>query len=289
MPQVRIVTDSISDIPPDITQELKIEVVPTLIIINGQTYRDKVDLSDAEFYKLLMESDKPPSTSQPPIGDFEAVYQRLAQETEQIISIHIPDTVSGTLDAARAAAADMVGTDIIVIDSRQISMAQGWLAILAARVAQAGHPLDEILDLIEKTIPRLHLVAVLETLEYARRGGRIGRAAAMMGTVLRVKPLIAFQDGQLMPLENARTMHRAIDRLIQMVREWAPLEEAAVIHAAAPELATQIQSRLGDFHPIEQIPVTEAGPTLGAHAGPGAVGIACVKREDRYVVDVRKT
>jgi DegV family protein with EDD domain len=281
MSQVRIVTDSISDIPPDICRELEIEVVPAVVVIGGKTYRDKVDVSDAEFYRRLVGSDELPTTSQPPVGDFEMVYRRLARETDQIISIHIPDTVSGTLDAARAAAAVIDNAEITVVDSTQIAMAEGWLTILAARAARAGRALEEILDLIERTIPRLRLWAVLDTLEYARRGGRIGRAAAMMGALLRVKPLVAFQNSELVPLENARTMRRAVDRLIQIAGDRLPLEEVAVIHAAAPELAAQVRERLGALHPIERILITEAGPVVGTHAGPGAVGIACVVGTDQ--------
>lgn len=276
MSQVRIVTDSISDIPPEICRELGIEVVPAVVIIDRHTYRDRVDLSDAEFYHRLQDSDELPTTSQPPVADFEAAYRRLAEDTNQIISIHIPDTVSGTVGAARAASAAIDNVEIVVVDSTQISMAQGWLTILAARAAQAGHPLRQIVDLIEQTVPRLRLWAVLDTLEFARRGGRIGRAAAMMGAILRVKPVLAFQNSELVPLENARTMRRAVDRLIQMAAERAPLEEVAVIHAAAPDLAAQVRERLAELHPVEQVIIAEAGPVLGTHAGPGAVGIACV-------------
>lgn len=276
MSQTRIVTDSISDIPPEVCEELKIEVVPTVVVIDGKTYRDKVDLSEAEFYELLADSDELPTTSQPPVGDFEEVYQRLAQETDHIVSIHLPETMSGTVASARAAAANTDGAEIDVIDSTQISMAEGWLTIKAARAAQAGHSRQEILDLIDELIPRLKLVAVLDTLEYARRGGRIGRAEAMMGAVLRVKPIIAVQDSEIVPLENVRTLGRALDRMLEMVAEWAPLEEAAVIHTAAPETAADVRDRLSDLHPPERIIVTEGGPVLGTHAGPGAVGIAFV-------------
>lgn len=276
MSQVRIVTDSPSDIPPEICRELNIEVVPAVVVIDGRTYRDKIDLPASEFYRQLVQSKELPTTSQPPVGAFEEVYQRLLQETDQIISIHIPDTVSGTLEAARAAAARIDGAEIRVVNSTQVTMAEGWLVILAARAAQAGHSLAEILELVEQTIPRLRLVAVLDTLEYLRRGGRIGRAAAMMGTMLRVKPVIAYQNSELIPLENARTMRRALDRLIQQVAGWAPLEEVAVIHTAAPELADRVRERLAHLHPVERILIAEAGPVVGTHVGPGGVGIACV-------------
>ncbi len=276
MSQVRIVTDSISDIPPAICQELAIEVVPTVVIFGEESYRDKIDLSSAEFYARLQESDELPTTSQPPVADFEAAYRRLARETDQIISIHLPKKMSGTVASAQAAAAGIDEAEIAVIDSTQISMAEGWLTILAARAAQAGQPFNEILDLIAKTIPRLQLLGTLDTLEYAYRGGRIGRAKAMMGAMLRVKAVISVEDGEVVPLENVRTMRRALDRMLDIVSEWAPLEEAAVIHAAAPQSADEVRKRLGELHPIDQIVMTEAGPVLGTHAGPGTVGIACV-------------
>jgi DegV family protein with EDD domain len=276
---VRIVTDSLADIPADIARQLQIEVVPAVVIIDGITYRDKVDLTDAEFYELLTHASELPTTSQPPVGDFEAVYSRLARTAEHIISIHIPAKVSGTVASAQAAAARVDAGEIMVIDATQISMALGWLVIVAARAAQDGEPFKHIMTLIEQTIPRLRLLAVLDTLEYARRGGRIGRAEAMMGAVLRVKPVIAFRDSEIVPLENVRTLHRALDRVAQMVEELGTLEEAAVIHAAAPEAAEMLRDRLAPLHPAEPIIITEAGPVLGTHAGPGAVGVACIVSE----------
>lgn len=276
MSRVRIVTDSVSDLPAEFQEALDIAVVPAMVIIDGVSYRDRVELSSAEFYRRLVESETLPTTSQPPVGDFETVYQGLARETDEIISIHIPAAFSGTVRAAQAAAKTVEGARVTVVDSGQISMALGWLVVKAARAAREGRSRDEILALVQDTIPRLRLVAVLDTLEYLRRGGRIGRAAAMMGTMLRVKPLLLVQNGELVPLENVRTLRRALQRLLEIVEGWAPLEEAAVIHAAAPELAEEVRQRLGAFHPVKRIPVVEAGPVLGAHAGPGAVGVACV-------------
>jgi DegV family protein with EDD domain len=276
MSQVRIVTDSVSDIPADMREALGIAMVPAVVVIDGVSYRDQVELSSVEFYRRLAQSRELPTTSQPPVGEFEKVYRQLARETDEIISIHIPAALSGTIRSAQAAAAMIEDARVTIVDSTQISMALGWLVILAARAAREGRSRDEILALVEETIPRLRLVAVLDTLEYARRGGRIGRATAMMGTMLRVKPLIGVRDSEVVPLENVRTMRRAIARLLEIVSEWAPLQEAAVIHTAAPELAEEVRQRLGRFHPPESILVVEAGPVLGTHAGPRAVGIACV-------------
>lgn len=276
MSRVRIVTDSLADIPEDIARELEIEVVPAIVVINGTAYRDKIDLTDSEFYTLLKQARELPTTSQPPVGAFEEVYNRLAQTADHIVSIHIPAKVSGTVASAQAAAKRELDVQITVVDATQISMALGWLVIKAARTAQAGEPFERIVMLIEEAIPRLRLFAILDTLEYARRGGRIGRAEAMMGAVLRVKPVIAFRDSEIVPLENVRTMGRALDRLMQMVDEQGPLEDVAVIHTAAPEAANQLRQGLEPLHPDKRIIVTEAGPVLGTHAGPGAVGVAFV-------------
>lgn len=276
MSRVRVVTDSLADIPDDIVRELDIEVVPAVVVIDGKTYRDKVDLTDAEFYTLLKQVDELPTTSQPSVGDFEEVYSRLARTTDHIVSIHIPAKVSGTVASAQAAAKQDFGAEIVVIDATQISMALGWLVIKAARAAQIGEPFARILNLVRDAIPRLRLLAVLDTLEYAHRGGRIGRAEAMMGAVLRVKPVIAFRDSEIVPLENVRTMRRALDRVTQMVTEQGDVEQAAVIHAAAPDAAIQLKQRLEPLYPDKSILVTEAGPVLGTHAGPGAVGVAFV-------------
>lgn len=279
MHPVRIVTDSVSDLPTEFQEALDIAVVPAVVIIDGVSYRDRVELSSAEFYRRLVESTALPTTSQPSVGDFEEVYRELAQETDEIISVHIPAAFSGTIRSAQAAAQAVRDARVTVVDSGQVSMGLGWLVILAARAAREGRSRDEILTLIQRTIPRLRLVAVLDTLEYLRRGGRIGRAAAMMGTVLRVKPLLLVQNAELVPLENVRTRRRALQRLLEIVEGWAPLEEVAVIHAAAPELAEEVRQRVGAFHPVERIPVVEAGPVLGTHVGPGAVGVACVLQE----------
>ncbi|HID86717.1 MAG TPA: DegV family protein [Anaerolineae bacterium] len=278
MENVRVVTDSLANIPSEMVEELGITVVPTNIHFGQEVYRNGIDLTSEEFYARLAKSPDLPTTSQPSVGVFEEVYRRLGRETDQIISLHIPATVSGTFNSAHTAAQALPHLEIAVVDGDNISMALGWLVVKAARAAQQGRDLGEIMALVQETIPRLRLLAVVDTLEYAYRGGRIGKSKALMGTLLRVKPIVQFLRGELLPVENVRTRRKALQRLVELAAEMAPFEEVAVPHTNAPEVAQEVREMLAAIHPVDRIPITEAGPVLGTHAGPGAVGIACVIR-----------
>lgn len=273
---VKVVTDSASDIPAAIARELGITVVPCNVHFGEQTYRNGVDLTSEEFFTELARNPVLPTTSQPAVGVFEEAYRRLAAETNQIISINLPAKLSATLNSARLAAQSFPDLEIVIIDSTQVSMAQGWLAIIAARAARQGMGLAEIIALIEDTIPRLRLIAMLDTLEYLQKGGRIGKATLLMGTLLNVKPLIQVLDGEALPLENVRTRQKALRRLVEIVGDLGPLQEVAVMHANAPATARQLVEMLAPFHPRDCILVSQVGAILGTHAGPGAVGVACV-------------
>ncbi len=274
MPPVKIVTDSLADIPPPILRELDITTIPCIVRFGEKEYRDRVDLSTNKFYQQLAVSATLPSTSQPPVGVFDQVYRDLTQMTDAIVSIHVVGKLSGTLNTARLAAKNVLNTAIEVMDSHQVSMGLGWLVILAARAAKAGCSLAEITGIVQGAIERVHLIAMLDTLEYVQRGGRLGKAAALFGTLLNVKPLITIAQDQVLPLENVRTQKRALERLVQIVQESGPIQELAVIHAAAEKSAREVIRMLAHTIPEERIVLTETGPVLGAHAGPGAVGIA---------------
>lgn len=276
MGNVRVVTDSLANIPSEMVEELGITVVPTNVHFGQEVYRDGIDLTSEEFYARLAKSPTLPTTSQPSVGAFEEIYRQLGRETNQIISIHIPAAASGTFNSAYTATQALPGLEIAVVDSNNITMALGWLVVKAARAAQQGKDLSEIVALAEETIPRLRLLAALDTLEYAYRGGRIGKCKALMGGLLRVKPIVQFLQGELLPVENVRTRRKSLRRLVELAAEMAPFEEIAVPHTNAPEVAQEVREMLSPFHPVDRIPITEGGPVLGAHAGPGAVGIACV-------------
>lgn len=278
MSNVRIVTDSASDIPPGMAEELGITVVPCNVHFGQRTYRDGVDLTSEEFFIEMARSPTLPTTSQPAVGLFEETYRRLAEETDQIVSIHLPRKQSATYNSAYLAAQALPEVEIVVIDSTQVSMAQGWLAIIAARTALQGKGLTEVVEVVQDTIPRLRLIAMLDTLEYIQKGGRIGKATALLGTLLKMKPLLQVLDGEVLPLENVRTKRKALRRLAEIVAEMAPFEELAVMHADALPVARELADMLAPLHPPDRTLVSQVGAILGTHAGPGAVGVACVMK-----------
>jgi DegV family protein with EDD domain len=276
MPNVRIVTDSLADIPPALAKELEITQVPCIVRFGDQEFRDRVDLTSAEFYKRLVASNALPTTSQPATGVFQEIYTGLARETNAILAIHTVASLSGIFNASRLAAESIPNVKIELIDSKQTTMALGWLVILAARAAREGHSLPEIKALVEDAIPRVHVIGALDTLEYAQRGGRLGKGQALVGTLLHVKPLISIVDGEVVPVENTRSQKRALERLVEIVLGSGPIQEIAVIHAAGEELAQKVKRMLAATLREDQIVMTETGPVLGTHVGPNTVGIAWV-------------
>jgi len=271
---VQVVTDSLADIPPAVLRELGITVVPCIVRFGHAEYRDRVDLSPSEFYRKLTTASVLPTTAAPSCGVFEEIFRRLAERTDQILAIHAIASLTGIYNASRIAATEFPGVHIQVIDSKQVSMALGWLAILAARAAQAGNSIGEIKRLVEDAIDRVHIVAMLDTLEYAQRGGRLGKGAALVGGLLSIKPLLSAAHGEIIPVGSARTHRRALERLIELVVESGTVQELAVVHANAPESAEQLRQMLGEIYPDKRILLSETGPVLGTHTGPGAVGIA---------------
>ena len=274
MANVRIVTDSLADIPPAIAKELDITQVPCVVRFGDQEFHDRVDLTTAEFYKRLVASEVLPSTSQPATGVFQEMYENVARQTNEILAIHTIASLSGIYNASRIAAQSLPNVRIELIDSQQVTMALGWLVILAARAAREGHSMEEIKQLVQEAIPRVHVIGALNTLEYAQRGGRLGKGAALIGTLLNVKPLISIVGGEVVPVENTRSQKRALERLVEIVLGSGPIQEIAVIHAAGEELAQKVKRLLTATLTADQIVMTETGPVLGTHVGPNAVGIA---------------
>ncbi|MCH8901352.1 MAG: DegV family protein [Chloroflexi bacterium] len=277
---VRVVTDSTADLSPEQAQELGITVVPMQVIFGEESFRDGIDLTSDEFFRRLKESDELPHTSQPSVGDFQETYERLAAETEQILSIHLSAGFSGTVDTARQAAQALIGRcSIEVIDSRTVSMAMGFAVIAAARAAREGAGLEACAEAARGTIQRGQLALALDTLEYLRRGGRIGRAQAFLGSVLRLKPILTIRDGGAHPLTRVRTRRKALDELLRLCLEQNDVVEAAVMHTTTPDdarhLAEEIERRCGIAVHIGRI-----GPVLSVHGGPGTIGIAVVLAEE---------
>ena len=277
---VRVVTDSTADLPPEVARELAITVVPLLVLFGDEVYRDGVDLTNEEFFRRLTTSRVLPTTSQPPVGAFQEAYRKLAAEAGQIVSIHISAWVSGTCQSAIQAAGSLGGSpQVEVVDSQTTSMGLGFQAIAAARAARAGASIEEVAAVARSVGRRHHLLALLETLEYLRRGGRIGRAQAFLGSILNLKPLLTFRDGIVHPVARVRTRARALEELLRHSLAYGDLEDVAVIHGTTPEDAEMLAQRVRERLPQVPIHVGRLGPVLGVHGGPGIIGMVVIEAE----------
>jgi DegV family protein with EDD domain len=276
MKPVAVVTDSISDLPEAIAASLNIHMIACNVHFGTEVYRERIDLSNAEFYRKLKQSASLPTTSQPSVGAFLELYRSLANDYAGIVSVHISAKLSGTVQAAQLAANEMSELPVVTIDSGTASMAEAWVAILAARAANAGADLAQVEATARHATGRVRLLALLASLENVVKGGRLGKGAALLGTMLSVKPLIELRDGEVHPVEKVRTWQKALTRLIELTRNLGPLDEVALLHAAAPQDASELAERIGAFFPRERILIVEAGAVLGTHAGQGAIGVTAV-------------
>ncbi len=276
---VRVVTDSTADIPPEMVERLGITVVPSYIAFGSETYQDGVDLTKQQFYDKLIASRVIPTTAAPPIGAYEEVFSRLAKETAEIISLQLVGRLSALYGVAVLAAQNVsqaTGIRIEVVDTGQVTMGFGWMAVAAAEAARRGETLDQIVTLVDGMKPRAWVLAILDTLEFVHRGGRTNWAAAVIGTLLRVKPIVEVRLGKVELVERTRTIERSLERLIERIQALGQLEQAIVLHANAPALAERLARRLQAIHPEWEPLIGQAGVTIASHAGPGAVGVACV-------------
>jgi DegV family protein with EDD domain len=273
---VRIVTDSTADIPAELATKLKIAIVPSYVILGSESYRDGVELTKEQFYERLSAVREIPTTATPPPAAYEEVYRRLASETNEIVSIQLAANLSGLYNAASVAAQGVSEARIVVIDSEQVTMGYGLMAVAAGEAAQQGATLEEVVGLVEGMKDRSRVLAVLDTLEFLHRGGRVGWARATVGTLMRIKPIIEVHRGEVRLVERARTRARSLDRLVGMIQALGPLERAIVLHADAPDRAGQLADRVQALLPEWERLVGQAGVTVASHTGPGAIGIACV-------------
>ena len=273
---VKIITDSTSDIPAELVEKLGITVVPSYVMFGTESYRDGVELSRNQFYEKLVSTRDIPTTAAPPPAIYQEVYRQLAEETEEMVSIHLAARYSGVYNSAAVAAQGVSGTRIAVIDSDQVTMGYGWLVVAAAEAAQCGASYDEIVALVQGMKPRTRVLAALGTLEYLHRGGRVDWIRAMVGTLLRIKPIVEVRMGEINLVERARTLGRSLGRLLVLVQELGPLERAIVLHTNAPNLASSFADELQRVNPDWVRLIEQAGVTIASHAGPGAVGVACV-------------
>ncbi len=270
-----MVTDSVATVPRALIDELGIHVVPIILNHGGRSYRDGEDLTPNAFYQLLRSSDEPPVTSTPSLGDATEIYQAAATGSTGVVGIHLSAAMSATSETA-AAAARSIDVPAQIVDSRTASMAEGFVVIEAARAAAAGAGIDAVVERAEEMTSKVRFYAFVETLEYLHRGGRIKGAAAFMGSALQLKPVIHIVDGMIEPYVRPRTRRKAIQTLIDiMEREVGDRAvHAAVVHADAADDAEAVQDRLDEQFDCRELYISELTPVMGAHTGPGLLGLA---------------
>ncbi|UCH51467.1 MAG: DegV family protein [Chloroflexota bacterium] len=272
---VKIVTDSSADLPSSVIEELGITVVPLYVRFGEKVYRDRVDISDDEFYDRLQHDPVHPNTIQPTPQDFVEAYQKLSQEADGIISIHLSSKLSGTHNSAIQAKEQIPKTcPVEVIDSQNLTMALGMLDIIAANAAKASKNLPDIVEEVNKAIPNIHLLGLLDTLKYLLLGGRIGKAKALLGSVLNVKPMLMLKDGEVVPAGQVRTRSKGIERLVDFVENATDIQNLAIVYNTTPDEAQTLAERIGSKFSKDRVSLARVGPMLGVHMGPGALLVA---------------
>ena len=284
-PATAVVTDTTAYLPDDLVREHDIHRVSLYVTLDGETQAES-ELSDYDtFFERLSRSSEGATTSQPSVGDFRAVYEPLLAEGRDIVSVHISAGISGTCDSARQAREALIeegrgGERIHVLDSRSGCGGQGLMAIAAARVAAAGASGEETLARAEETRAGLRMWFAIDTLEYLRKGGRIGAAQAWIGSTLKIKPILTLEE-EITPVERVRTRRRALERMVDFARERkeAGADGWVVQHIHDPESAQELVQHGRDVFGSDPVFVSEVGPVIGAHVGPGLLGIGGTKRE----------
>jgi len=269
---VRIVTDSTADLSLEQQRAAGITVVPLNVHFGDEVFRDRVDLNGAEFFRKLKAATQLPRTSQPSVGVFEEVFRSLTGEGDEVVAVLLSSKVSGTYNAALMAAQAVPGK-VDVIDSESASMALGFLALEAARLAAGGADRAAVTEAVRKLVPKARILCAIDTLTYLERGGRIGKARALVGSLLNFKPLITLRDGEVVPLGRARGRPQMLDRLAEMLRRDGAITRLAVLHGAAAGEAEHLRARLAGDYPGVDVIVSEIGPVLATHTGPGVIGI----------------
>jgi DegV family protein with EDD domain len=275
---VKIVTDSLSDITNDMAEELGVTVVPVYVRFGEEVYRDRVEMTTDEFYYRLTHGNIWPTTTQPTPNDFTIVYNKLAEETDEILVVTLSSKLSGTYESAVHAKRLMEKEcRIEVIDSMTVVMGLGVIVIAAAKSAQAGASLDEVADVVRRAMPRSHAIMSFDTLKYLAKGGRIGKAQGLLGSLLSVKPILTMRDGEVAPLTRVRSRAAGMDYLYDFVAGFSNIEELAVEHATTPDDAEKLVERLSSLFPKERIYQSTVSPVIGTYVGPHVLSVSVLE------------
>ena len=271
---VKVVTDSANDIPSDIVEELGITVVPAYVRFGNTDYKDGVELTTDQFFDRLLNGPDFPATSQPSVGDFSEVYAEVADGADGIVSVHISGKLSGTVNSAQQGASVVnVACPIEIVDTLQASMGSGLAAIAAAKAARDGASLQDVVAVANDAARRCQCICFLDTLEYLIKGGRIGKAQGMIGSLLKIKPMIILRDGEVDNFAKERTRRKAVSRLQRAAGEFGSVESLAVMYSTTSDEAERLAETLSSAVSGDTT-IARFGPALGTHVGPNALGIS---------------
>ncbi len=272
MSRIALVTDSTCDLPAELIKEHDIHVVPLNVIFGDKNYRDGVTIEANQFFEMLANGPIHPRTSQPAPGDFAVVYKQLKDEYDQIISIHLSSLLSGTYQSALMARDLFADADITVIDSLSASLGLGWVVLLAARAIAAGKSKQEVIAVAKRASAEQHVFLTVESLEWLHKNGRIGKADALLGGLLSIRPVLHIEAGIVAPYGKQRgKMEKVLQSMVESMTELVSVEQpvyVAVGHATSPEMAKYVAELLQDTYTVKELVIGSVGPVIGVNTGP---------------------
>jgi DegV family protein with EDD domain len=272
---IKIVTDSTCDLPDKIIQELDITVVAEYLRFGDKVYRDHIDINEDEFYQKLLNEDIYPHTAQPTPQDFEKVFSDVSKNADSIISIHLSSKLSGTYQSAVQGKKTIdPKCPIEIIDSQTVSIALGLIVMKAAKMAKSGISHQNIVDELKRIIPNTHFLMLFDTMKYLAKGGRIDKSKALIGSILRVKPILVIKDGVVAQSSLARTRQKGMDILLEFVKKAKDIQDLGVVYSTTPLDAEELIGRTNSVFPKERTILARLGPALGVHGGPGVLAVA---------------
>lgn len=276
--KIKILTDSTCDLDQSALKKHDIYMIPLNVHFGERSFKDGIDLLPGEFYRMLKTDPNHPKTSQPSPEDFKAVYKKLLEDGSAVISIHLSSKMSGTIQSANIAKNELQNERIHIIDSGYVSFILGLMAVECSEAVKKGKSISEIFDMIEEIKKRMQIYFIVDTLEYLHKGGRIGRASVLIGGLLKIKPILTIKEGQVCPFEKIRGMNKVFERLYGLFADFISKNDLKKIktgfaHADSPELLQQFKDKISEVYDSSNALITNIGPVVGSHAGPGTLGI----------------